>query len=314
MKISIVTSLYYSAPYLQEFYDRTLAAVRKLGAAYELVFVVDGSPDNSLEVARGLSEKDHRIKIVELARNYGEHKALLTGLAHAKADYHFIIDCDLEEDPEWIGLFWEELEKHDDVDVVYGRQLKRKGGLFERISGYLFYSLLNLVSETRIPRNLVTARLMSQRYVENLIRHRENEITLFGIFSLTGFEQVPVAVTKKSKGKTAYNLKRKLSMAINAFVSFSSKPLIYIFNLGMLVTLIAIGLVIYTLIEKLFYGVPVRGWTSLIASLWFLGGLTLFSIGVVGIYLSKIFVEVKHRPFTIVKSVYERKPDRDSAP
>lgn len=143
MKLSIVTTLYYSAPYIEEFYKRIKTSIAKLNITdYEIIFVDDGSPDNSLEVAKSIIAIDQNVSVIDLSRNFGHHKAIMTGLTHAKGDYIFLIDVDLEEEPELLELFWKEND-NDDVDVVYGIQRKRKGKIFEKISGFQFFIIFN---------------------------------------------------------------------------------------------------------------------------------------------------------------------------
>lgn len=306
MDLSIVTTLYYSAPYLEEFYARICAAAEKITDGYEIILVNDGSPDNSLDVALSLFDRDDRVRVIDLSRNFGHHKAIMTGLAHARGDLVFKIDCDLEEEPELLGEFYAEMVKDPSVDVVYGVQQRRKGGPFERVSGGLFYRLFNLLSYHPVPPNLASARLMSQRYVASLVEHRDREVFLGGIMAITGFKQVPLVVKKHSKGSTTYTLGRKVSLLVNAITSFSNKPLVFVFYLGCAIVFISSIAALYLIVRRVFFGVFLTGWPSLIVSVWLLGGLTIFCLGVIGIYLSKVFMEVKPRPYTVIRQLYER--------
>jgi len=306
MKLSIVTTMYYSAPYLEEFYARICACAEKITNEYEIIFVNDGSPDNSLEVAVSLHKKDQKVRVIDLSRNFGHHKAIMTGLAHAKGDLVFLIDSDLEEEPELLEKFHDEMEAGNDIDVVYGVQKARKGSVYERFFGELFYKFINFLSNWEVPINVSTIRLMKNNYVKNLIKHMDNEIFLIGLWVLTGFKQKPVVITKHWKKRTTYTLTKKISNFVNAITSFSSKPLVYIFYAGSTILLLSTSYVLYLLYKGLFLNIPVPGYTSLIISIWFLGGLTIFSIGIVGIYISIIFSETKSRPYTIVKSIYQR--------
>ncbi len=303
MDLSIVTTMYRSAPYLEEFYIRASAAARQITANYELIFVNDGSPDQSLEVALSLYERDEHVRIVDLSRNFGHHKAMMTGLAHARGRLIFLIDCDLEEDPELLEKFHAEM-KTSGADVVYGVQHKRKGNFFEQVTGDLFYGLFNLVSSYPVPRNVLTARLMSQRYVASLVEHKDREVFLLGLWAITGYEQVPIVVQKHSKGNSTYNLRRKISIFIDSITSFSNKPLIFIFYLGCAISFLAGVAAVYLIVRRLFLGVLLAGWPSLIVSIWLLGGLTIFCLGIIGIYLSKIFTETKQRPYTVIRQCY----------
>ena len=302
MDLSIVTSLYYSASHVEEFYTRVCSVAEKVGTDYEIVIVNDGSPDNSLEIALSLYGKDERVKVVNLSRNFGHHKALMTGLEHASGELVFLIDSDLEEEPELLEKFYQEL-KRTDADVVFGVQKHRKGNLLERVSGNVFFKIFNLMSPDPIPANHVTARLMKRNYVTALLLHREREFVLSGLWVLTGFNQIPMLVEKHHRSASTYGFGKKTTHLVNAITSFSNRPLVLIFYLGCFISLVSAIAAIDLVLRKILYG-TLEGWASLIVSIWFLGGLTIFSLGVIGIYLSKVFIEVKQRPYTIVKDVY----------
>lgn len=304
-RLSIVTSLYNSAPYLEEFYERCKAAALKHYSEYEFVLVNDGSPDNSLEVAIKLHEQDPNVTVIDLSRNFGQHKAIMTGLAHATGDRVFWLDCDLEETPEWLTKFQEKME-HSSCDVVYGVQNKRKGGLLEKTTGHVFYGLFNLLSGVYLPPNQVAARLMSARYVKALVQHRDYSPFLAGLSRIVGFEQVPVTVKKGFKGSTSYTSLKKIRLVFNSITSFSTKPLVFVFLVGCVFVVIASFYIAYLLARYFVTGVGVDGWTSLIISVWLIGGMNMFSIGIVGIYLSKVFLEVKPWPYTVIRHVYQQ--------
>jgi putative glycosyltransferase len=183
-------------------------------------------------------------------------------------------------------------------------QERRKGGAWERLSGDLFYRFFNWISTIPIPANQLCARLMKREYVEGLLAHREREIFMAGLWALAGYRQEPLTVKKHSKGSTSYTLRRKVAMAVNAVTSFSSQPLVFIFYLGSAILLLSMGMATYLVVRKLFFAELLSGWASVMVSLWFLGGLTVFCIGIVGIYLAKVFSETKGRPYTLVRKVY----------
>lgn len=306
MKLSIVTTLYQSSAFIREFYERINRIAQKITGVYEIIFVNDGSPDDSLEIAVSLHKEDTRVKVVDLSRNFGHHKAMMAGLSYSKGDYIFLIDCDLEEEPELLEKFFQHFNAHDDVDVVYGVVNRRKGKFWKRIFSALYYKIFNFLSDSPIPQNLVTVRLMSKRYVKNLLRHRESQMIIAGLWAITGFNQVPLVIDKKYKGTSSYTLRKRLSLAVNSITSFSAKPLVYISLVGILVLVLSIIYILYLISLNLFFGRPLPGYTSILVSIWFLGGLITFSIGIVGVYLSKVFTEVKKRPYVIVKDVYKK--------
>lgn len=306
MKLSIVTTMYKSSLYIDEFYARISQEAIKIADDYEIIFVDDGSPDDSLQKAVELHIKDKKVKVIELSRNFGHHKAMMTGLSYAKGEFIFLIDSDLEEKPELLGKFWEELNKEKDLDVVYGVQESRKGGFFEKITGKLFWKFINFMSPIKIPSNMITARLMTNKYNQSLITYKESEIFIGGIWAHTGYKQKELKVKKGSQSETTYTLKRKISLFINSITSFSSKPLIYIFYTGLLTTFFSTIFILKLIVDKLFFGLAFEGWTSLIVSVWFFGGLIILFLGIIGIYLSKIFIEVKQRPYTIVRNLFDK--------
>lgn len=230
----------------------------------------------------------------------------MTGLSHAKGELVFLIDSDLEEEPELLGQFWDELQNEKDVDVVYGAQEIRKGSWFEKFSGDFFYKLFNKISHINLPRNLITCRLTTSEYNQALISHKEREIFLAGLWMISGFKQKELIVKKHSHSETTYSIKHKLSVLFNSLTSFSNFPLKVIFYMGLVISSISFIYISFIFFRKLLFDVSIQGWTSLIVSVWFLGGLILFSIGTIGIYISKIFTETKQRPYTIIRKKYER--------
>ncbi len=306
MELSVVSTLYRSAPHLREFHARVSAAAAAITPRYEIVLVNDGSPDNVMGVARALADTDPHVRVVDLARNFGHHKAMMTGLSYAGGARVFLIDCDLEEDPELLVAFDGRM-RESAADVVYGVQAHRRGGLFERISGWLFFKSFNALSTYELPTNVLTVRLMTRRYVDALLRHQERETIIAGLWALTGFDQVAVTVAKHARNSSTYTFRRRVSILINSVTSFSDAPLVMVFYLGLSISAAAALAAFYLLVRRLFFGVLLAGWPSLIVSVWLLGGLTLFCLGILGIYLSKIFIETKQRPYTIVREVYERR-------
>jgi len=305
MKLSIVTTLYKSASHIDEFYERITNEVKKVTDDYEIIFVNDGSPDNSLEKVITLYKKDKHVKVIDLSRNFGHHKAIMTGLANAKGEFVFLIDCDLEEEPELLTEFWEKLHHEKDVDVIYGVQDSRKGGIFEKLSGKLFYKIFNFFSGIEIPNNFLTIRLMNRNYVRQLIRFEEKEVVFSILTVLNGFNSMKTVVKKLSHSPSSYTLIAKFGLLFNVITASSAKPLWLAFNVGLSITIGSLGYIIYLVFRKLFFNVGVDGWTSVMVSISFFGGMIILFLGVIGIYLAKIFIEVKNRPYTIIKKTYE---------
>ena len=303
VELSIVTSLYRSAPFVEEFCARAAAAARRVTQSFEIILVNDGSPDDALNIALNLCAAEPHIRVIDLSRNFGHHRALMTGLARARGERVFLLDSDLEEDPALL-LAFDDAMRATGADVIYGVQASRKGGWLERVTGDVFFSVFNRLLSTPIPKNVVTARLMTARYVRALLLHQEREICLAGLWVTTGFDQRPFQIQKGSRNDSTYSLRMRLSAFANAITSFSNRPLVYIFQIGvavMLLSVVAGGVLFY---KSLTGSIGVPGWASIMVSVWFLGGLIIFCVGVIGMYLAKIFTEIKQRPYSIVRAEY----------
>ena len=304
VELSIVTTTYCSEKDLKEFHARTVRAALAITNNFELIYVNDGCPQRSLQIALEFMRVDPRIVVVDLSRNFGHHRALMTGLQHAVGRHVFMIDSDLEEQPELLHDYWTALAATPNADSIYGTQETRKGGLFERVSGHIWYRFFALLSSIKYPPNGVTARLMTRRYVDALLQFPETELELWGVFVLVGFEQKEVLVVKGAKSTSTYSLRKKISSAVESITSFSSAPLTGLFLLGSSITTGSLLIVIYLIVSKFLFNSIIAGWTSILVSIWLLGGLIIFSIGLIGIYLSKMFLEIKRRPLAIIRKVY----------
>jgi putative glycosyltransferase len=311
MKLSVVTTLYRSAASIEEFYRRSINAAEQITAEIELVMVNDGSPDNSLELSLRLQERDSRVVIVDLSRNFGHHKALMTGLAHATGDLVFLIDSDLEEQPEDLALFYRRMAAND-CDVVYGVQKARRGSAFERVTGGMFFAIVDMLGDRPLPRNLVTSRLMRRDYVKALIRHRDREFVIADLWQVTGFRQVPITVSKLSLSPSTYSLRRRLEMAIKHITTTSARLLYLVLYTGLLIFGLSIALILYYLARYFASGIGVNGFTSIIVSVWFLGGLITLILGILGIYMAGIMAETKRRPYIIIRRVYRSSATADT--
>lgn len=306
MKLSVVTTLYCSEQYIDEFLSRILQSIKQLkeiGNSYEVILVDDGSPDNSLQKAVEFSKKNKKIKVIELSRNHGHHRAMMIGMEHTAANMVFLTDIDLEEPPESLVPFWKEMHLSD-VDVVYGIQNNKPGGFMRKSLSQAFYKVFNFLTYVQIPENELVSRLMKKDYVATLLRYQERELFIPGIWIDAGFKRKAVLTHKNFDGESSYSLKRRVTMAVDAVTSFSTKPLNYIFYLGAIISMMALLFATVLIVRKLFFGVETSGWTSVLASIYLIGGIIIFCIGTIGLYLSRIFLEVKSRPRSIIRNIY----------
>jgi putative glycosyltransferase len=303
-KISIVTSLYKSSKYVNDFYSRHLACIRKLNLNYEFIFVDDGYPDDSKDKVLELIKLDNNIRLILFSRNFGQYPAMFAGMTYAQGDYIYTSDSDLEESPENILLLFDIFQHGIEVDFVYGVVDNRKGGLIRNIFGSLFFKIMNWMSSIEIPKNMSWQIIMTKRYKDVLLKYNEVETLPAGLMTLTGFNQVPFTIEKKYKGSTTYSFSKRIKLAINSITSFSSKPLVLIGLFGFLISFLAFSTIFVVIISNIFYKINYQlGWISMIGSIWLVGGLILISIGVIGIYLAKIFNQVKGRPLYVIKNI-----------
>lgn len=308
MKISVVSTLYKSKPFLEQFLVEICKALSTIGCSeYELLFVNDGSPDDSVAYLLERKNDIPQIKIIDLSRNFGHHYAIQAGLHYADGDYIFLIDNDLETSPEILVDFYNEIAQNPLLDVVYGFQESRKGSFLERNTGSLFWVLINKLSDTKIPHNILTERLMTRQYVKELLRLQDANLFIGGMMYWVGFNQKGIPAKKGTReGASTYTLKRRAELMLQAITSFSGKPLEWLFYFGLAISFFSFIFIIYLVVQKLIHQDQVQlGWTSIIAiNVLILGVISTF-LGIIGIYIYKIFRQVQGRPNAIVKRIYE---------
>ena len=308
MKLSIVSTLYRSKIFLDKFLIEIEKAIQFIQIDdYELIFVNDGSPDNSLQHLITLKkDKYSKIKIIDLSRNFGHHYAIQAGLIEAKGDLVFLIDNDLETHPNVLVNFYKTIKEDKTLDVVYGFQEVRKGNFIERILGSLFWILINKLSDTKIPHNILTERLMTKEYVKALLRLNDANLFLGGMMFWVGFNQKGFAIEKGERvGASTYSLKKRTDLMLQAVTSFSGKPLVYLFYFGLIMSFLSALLIIHLIVKKFLYVDEVQlGWTSLVAINILVLGLICTFLGVIGIYVYKIYKQVQGRPNAIIKKIH----------
>lgn len=304
-RLSVVTTMYRSRPFLERFLTECLHALALIECAeFEIVLVNDGSPDDSLAYAMERRSDIPQLVVVDLSRNFGHHYAMQAGLSLARGDLVFLIDCDLEVSPLTLPAFKAKLEETGS-DMVYGYQEARKGNWFERHSGSLFYKAFNWLSEIKIPENSATERIMTRRYLLALLQLGDRNLFLAGMMSWAGFQQIGLPVQKKQRdGRSTYTLLRRISLMVNAVSSFSAQPLVWMFNIGLTITSFSFIYVFYLVLRKLFFDDALLGFTSMVGLITLSLGIMTTGLGLIGIYLGKVFTQVQNRPTYIVKDVH----------
>lgn len=302
--LSVVVPVYNEQAVLPEFHKRLSAVLETFGTAVEIVYINDGSSDESEAVLRRLRQTDAHVAVLELSRNFGKEAAMTAGLEYAAGDAVIIIDADLQDPPELIPQLvaaWREGN-----DVVTYRRLKREGEtLFKRFCAHSFYRLLNRLSEIAIPVDVGDFRLMSRRAVDALVQLPERNRYMKGLFAWVGFPQKELTYERPARmaGYSQWSFLKLLGLALDGITSFTWAPLRLATVMGAIVAvgaLVAGGLIV---VKTLLYGNPVPGYPSMMCVVLFLGGMQLLAIGIQGEYLGRLFNESKQRPLYLLKSV-----------
>ena len=302
-KISLVIPMYFEEQVVEECYNRVTNILNKIAHYdYEILFINDGSKDKTLELLEEIANNDKKIKVISFSRNFGHQAAVTAGLKYATGDAIVIMDADLQDPPE---LMPDMLKKWEEgYDVIYGKRKARKGeSAFKLLTAKAFYSTLNKISDVEIPKDTGDFRLVDRKVVDVINSLPEHNKFLRGLFSWVGFKQYAYEYERKERfaGKTKYPLKKMLKLAQDGILSFSTKPLKLVGALGLLSVIISVIILIYSLLSFAFnWNSLTAGWTSIMCTITFLGGVILISLWMIGEYIARIYEETKQRPQYIV--------------
>ena len=301
-KLSIVIPTYNEEGNIALLYDQLKEVLNEEGIEqFELIFVNDGSSDKSLSVIRGLSDRDTRVKFISFSRNFGHQHALKAGLDHAVGDAVISMDADLQHPP---ALIPEMLKKwKEGAQVVYTIRAQEDGiSWFKKQTSSGFYWLINKLSEHPIIDGAADFRLLDKKVVAEIRRYSEKELFFRGMISGIGFRQSSIHFkpNKRHSGQTKYSFNKMAAFAIAGITSSSAKPLYFSIYLGAFMAFLAFLYGIYAICIALFTNDAITGWTSIVASIVFIGGIQLFVMGIIGVYLGKVFKESKNRPHYII--------------
>ncbi len=304
--LSIVIPVFNEEENLHTLHARITKTFTEQGLDYEIVFVDDGSADQSPDILRRLEAEDRRIVVVEFARNFGHQVAISAGLEHSRGRVVCIMDADLQDPPEVLHTFlakWQE-----GWEVVYAVRTERKEWWGKRLAYAGFYRLLQRVANIEIPLDAGDFCVMDRKVVDLLVRMPERNRFVRGIRSWVGFKQIGVPYERQARhaGSPKYTFRKLLYLALDGLVSFSHMPLRIITVLGFTVSLLSFLVALFYLIKKITFGIGVAGFTTLVVSIFFLAGIQLMTIGVIGEYIGRISDEVKHRPLYVARRVTRR--------
>ncbi|MFM1581052.1 glycosyltransferase family 2 protein [Helcococcus bovis] len=274
---------------------------------YEFIYINDGSKDKTFDEITSLvtNNPNDEIIAINFSRNFGKESAILAGLKNASGDYISLIDADMQQHPKYVNEMVEILENNEDLDLVSAYQKKRKEGKI--LTGFksLFYSLINKISDTKFEKNASDFRTFRRNVAESIIDLDEYHRFSKGIFSWVGFNAhyIPYEVEERKFGKTTWSFKSLTKYAIEGFVGYSTAPLKFATFLGMITSFISLIYMFWIIIQKLFIGINVEGYASIVSLILLLSGIQLICIGILGEYLAKTYIEVKKRPHYIIKNI-----------
>lgn len=312
--LSIVAPAYNEEQVLPEFHRRLVTVLDSLSADAEIVYINDGSTDNTLGVIQDLRAGDPRVALIDLSRNFGKEIALTAGIDHACGDALIVIDTDLQDPPELIPqLVQAWLEGHD---VVYAKRTERQGETWlKKITARAFYRILQRMSRVKLPEDTGDYRLLSRRAADALRQLREQHRYMKGLFSWIGFRQKAVLYRREPRfaGQTKWNYWRLWNFALDGITSFTIVPLKIASYMGFILSFTAFLYGSWTIVKTLMFGDPVRGYPSLMTVLLFIGGIQLLFIGVIGEYLGRMFDESKRRPLYFLNSYEPSKHNHSSS-
>lgn len=302
MDISVVIPVYNEETNLPVLYDRLVNTITSFTNDYEFIFVNDGSQDNSLNIIKELTGKNSQVKYIDFSKNFGHQLAVFAGLENAKGDAVVIIDADLQDPPELIKELYAKMKQG--YDVVFAQREQRAGESWHKlVTAKLFYRFINRLSEVTIPMDTGDYRIISKKINDIIVSMPERNKFLRGQIAWTGFNQTFIQYKRDERyaGKTNYSYSKMVAFAFDGITAFSNLPLRLATYMGFIVSLVSFAVIVYTLFQKYVNGSVVQGWSSLMVSVLFMGGVQLICLGIIGEYLGRIMDNVKQRPLYIVR-------------
>jgi polyisoprenyl-phosphate glycosyltransferase len=301
--ISIVVPVYGCDGTLAKLYQRVCAAVTDIPASFELIFIDDCGPGRPWELIKELARQDPRVIGLKLSRNFGQHYAITAGVDFSQGNWLVVMDCDLQDRPEEIPHLW--VKAQEGFDVVVGRRVERQDVFWKRLASNVFHRIFSYMTDQASDATQANFGIYSRKVVDDLKRLPEHSRAFPLLIRWLGFKSTSIEIQhdERADGKSSYNLSRMFSLATDAIVSYSNKPLKIFVQTGFLIAFSALFYGVWLIIRYLSVGYVAPGWTSVMVSLYFLSGVLLFGMGVLGIYIGRIFNQVKGRPLYIVQDI-----------
>ena len=301
-KVSLILPAHNEEGNIRPIYEEITRCMGQTNYDFNIIFIDDGSTDQTLPGIQSLAEIDHRVKYIELSRNFGHQYAIKAGLDHTDAEILIMMDCDLQHPPELIPMMLKEYERGNEIVITRRKEAGHEGYLKKKTSS-LFYSFTSKFSEVSLEKGSADFRLVSGKALEQLRKFNEMDLFFRGLIMWMGFKQVSIGFepNERQHGETKYTYAKMFNLGIRGFTSFSTKPLYFSAYLGILVSIISLLFLPYVL-SALFSGHTVAGWASIMLTISFFGGLNLLVLGIIGIYIAKLFMQSKSRPHYIIRN------------
>ena len=286
-----------------ELYTRLTKTLKTLTDDYEIIFVNDACPQNSWAVISSICQNDNRVIGINFSRNFGQHRAILAGLDASKGDSVVVMDCDLQDRPEHIAKMYSKLQ--EGYDVVWARRIKRKDKKIVKLFSQLFYKVFNFFSGKNIDANLINFSIAKKQVIKEQCRMREccRDFSIFQQWLGFNTTYLDLEGDERASGRSSYSFIRKLKLALEVITSQSNRLLYVSIIFGLLFVIISIIIVVYNVIKYYTFDNISEGWTSLLVSIYFVGGIIMMFLGIIGLYIGRIFDETKNRPLYVVKEV-----------
>lgn len=299
--ISVVSPVYKAENIVEELVMRIVENVKSISDNYEIILVCDASPDASWEKIKQCCQQNLKVKGINLSKNFGQEYAITAGLYEAKGEWMIVIDCDLQDDPkEILNLY---VKAQEGFDVVFGERKLRKDSFLKRIQSRVFYALYNYLTDTKQNPNIGNFGIFNCKVIKSILAMNDSVRCFTTMATWVGFKQatIPIVHEERYEGKSSYSLRKLLKLSQNIILTFSNKPLSLMVKFGFLLSALSFMVGLYYFVQYILGITDVSGFTSLIISLWLIAGLLIMFMGVLGLYLSKIFDNTKNRPLYIIE-------------
>ena len=299
--LSLIVPVFYEEDCILQFIKETREALSSQGYHYEIVFIDDGSRDNTVNLIKKEAKVDDRIKLLELSYNHGKQAAVTAGINHAKGDYLLYMDPDLQDPPEEIVNFVNKIE--EGYDLVFGVRKEKQDSFKNKIFSKMFWGTLKIFTGLNLPKGLAVMRIFNREFADRFISYGEQNRFIEGLFMHIGMKQTSITIEQRERfaGVTKFNFKRKMELALDAIFDFSEKPLRLAVKVGISFIFLALLSLLLIVLGKMFFVDFQTGWASIITTIVFTMGIQLFFLGIIAIYVGKIYRETKKRPLFSIK-------------